>query len=117
MTNLGLTGGVTHDYGTAGIYQVAIYEDFPRIYFNNGGDKEKLVSVDQWGDVIWQSMSGAFYGCTYLSIPATDAPDLSSVTDMSYVFSYAINFNDDINHWDVSMVNNMSVLFAHASAF
>ena len=44
----GLTTGVTHDYGTAGTYTVRIRGDFPSIYFNNEGDKQKILSVSQW---------------------------------------------------------------------
>ncbi len=117
IDDFGLTGSTSHDYGTTGTYQIAIFGDFPRIYFNNSGDKEKILSIDQWGDIAWQSMERAFYGCTNLSIPAADAPDLSLVTDMSYMFSYASSFNNSINHWDVSNVSNMAVLFANAGAF
>src|SRR6056297_1848174 len=39
---LGVTGGITHDFGTAGNYTIAIRGDFPRIYFNGEGDNEKL---------------------------------------------------------------------------
>ena len=82
----GITGNVTHDYGTAGTYTVAIRGDFPRIYFNNTGDRQKILSVDQWGSVAWESMESAFFGCSNLSIWASDAPDLSMVSDMSNMF-------------------------------
>ena len=44
----GITGSVTHDFGTAGTYTIAIQGVFPRIYFANGGDKEKIISINQW---------------------------------------------------------------------
>ena len=49
----GITGDFTHDFGIAGTYQIAIYGDFPRIYFNNEGDAPKIISIDQWGDIEW----------------------------------------------------------------
>jgi surface protein len=115
--DLGVTGNITHDYGTAGTYQVAIRGDFPRIYFNNEGDKEKILSIDQWGDIAWTSMESAFWGCSNLAGQAVDVPDLSSVTDMSFMFSFASTFNQDIGGWDVSSVTNMSSMFRDASTF
>lgn len=45
----GITGSITHDFGTIGVYTIQIRGDFPRIYFNNSGDKSKILSIDQWG--------------------------------------------------------------------
>ena len=36
---------------------------------------------------------------------------------MSYLFSVATAFNQDIGGWDVSAVTNMGLMFAHANAF
>ncbi len=108
----GLTGNVTHDYGTAGIYQVAIQGNFPAIYFNNEGDKEKIISLDQWGDIQWKTMHRAFYGASNLGYTATDAPNLSFVTDLSFMFTYAVSFDGDLSNWNVSNVTNMEALFA-----
>ena len=111
------TGDATIDFPSAGSYQVSISGNFPRIYFNNGGDKDKILSVDQWGDQDWSSMERAFYGCSNLAIQAVDAPDLAAVTDMNHMFSYATSLNDDISWWDVSSVTNMSYMFTNASSF
>ncbi|MCB9033303.1 MAG: BspA family leucine-rich repeat surface protein [Chitinophagales bacterium] len=115
----GITGDVTHDFGVAGTYTIRIQGAFPRIYFNNSAssDKAKLLEVNQWGDVVWTSMNGAFAGCTNLRVFATDAPDLSSVTDMTSMFARCSYMNDNINHWDVSNVTNMTYLFLFASRF
>jgi uncharacterized protein (TIGR02145 family) len=43
--------------------------------------------------------------------------DVSSVTNMSYLFYYASSFNGDISSWDVSSVTNMSSMFRDASIF
>ena len=59
----GQTGNATHSYATAGEYDVSITGTFPRIYFNNTGDKTKILEVKQWGSQPWTSMASAFYGC------------------------------------------------------
>ena len=114
---LGITGDVTHDFGTAGTYTIRIRGQFPWIYFNNSGDKDKILSVDQWGNIQWTSMSHAFQGCTNLTVPATDTPDLSSVTSMISMLADASSFNQSIDNWDVSNVTNMGSMFLGASSF
>ncbi len=113
----GLTGDVTHDYGVTGTYTVRIRGDFPRFYLNFGADRFKIRSVDQWGDQVWTSMANAFAGAYYLDISATDSPDLSSVTDMSFMFLRADTMNSDISAWDVSNVTSTQGMFQTAFAF
>jgi surface protein len=116
--NFGITGTASHIYPIAGIHTIAIRGSFPRIYFLqlNGSDI-KIRSVEQWGNIAWSSMESAFYGCTNLKINATDAPDLSKVTDMSQMFYGASSFNQDISSWNVSNVTNMNRMFFGAIKF
>ena len=114
---IGVTGDITHDYGLMGTYTVAIRGSFPRIYFNNYNDRHKIISINQWGTNAWSSMSSAFYGCENLTSNATDAPNLSIVTDMSGMFEGASSFNQDIGNWNVSNVTDMSNMFSHAFVF
>ena len=78
---------------SAGTYTVRIKDNtgagtgFPRIYFNNGGDKEKILTIEQWGTGQWTSMESAFYGCSNLEGRRQMRLDLSNVTDMSHMFS------------------------------
>lgn len=104
------TGNATHTYPLAGIYTVTISGSFPRIYFAGDGTPEQLQikTIEQWGDIQWQSMEKAFEGCLYLSLNATDAPDLSQVTNISEMFAHCWNLNSPIDHWDVSTITNMS---------
>lgn len=110
-SDAGITGNITHTYAAPGIYTVTISGDFRQIFFNDEGDKEKILSVEQWGDIEWRAMNRTFHGCINLAINATDAPDLSGVTNMNLMFSDT-TFNDDIGHWDVSTITHMSTLFA-----
>ena len=112
-----VAGDRTHAYDAAGNHTVRISGDFERIYLNNHQDAPKLVSVDQWGGISWTSMEGAFAGATNVVGRAVDTPDLSGVTDMSYMFSEASSFNGNMSSWDVSQVTDMSHMFAHAGAF
>lgn len=117
---LGITGAVTHDYGTgnAGIKTIQIRGSFPRIYFNLGGDREKILSIDQWGDIAWTSMENAFYGCSNLNIDTgAGVPDLSGATNLSYMLHYATSFNSDVSGWDVSNITNMNGLFGRTYSF
>jgi len=116
-TSTNVTGDATHIYATPGTYTVKIDGLFPRIYFINAEDKDKIQTVEQWGTIEWSSMSVAFFGCSNLQITATDAPDLSSVISMFRMFSGATAFNSDIGHWDVSNVTDMSGMFWGADAF
>ena len=108
----GLSGDYTCNYSVAGTYSIAIYGTFPRIYFNNQGDKEKILSVDQWGTQQWSSMEKAFYGCSNLTINATDRPDLSNVTNARLMFFEATNLNSPIGDWNVSTVQIFSSMLA-----
>ena len=107
----------THTYVADGDYEVRIIGDFPRIYFNNTGDRNKLLTVQQWGTISWTSMASAFHGCSNLAIPADDVPDLTGVTDMSEMFTLAHSFNGDISSWNVSNVTDMSSMFSGATSF
>ena len=111
------TNAVTLTFPEPGMYRVEITGDFTRIRFNNGGDKDKILEVNQWGSIQWTSMAQAFFGASNLRLPATDAPDLSGVTSMWRMFRGATSFNDPINHWDVSNVANMNQTFVYASSF
>ena len=118
-TSTGVTGTTTHTFPSAGNYVVKISGAFPRIFFNNGGDKLKLLEVQNWGNIAWSSFNAAFRGCSNMDVTATDAPDLSSVTDMFRMFqnNSSLVGNSSFENWDVSNVTNMSSMFQSASLF
>ena len=112
-----VTGDASHAYANPGVHQVVISGDFTRIYLIGSPNAEKLQSIDQWGDIQWESMNSTFGGATNMVYRATDVPDLSGVTDMDWMFSGAASFNGDISEWDVSWVTDMSRVFANAASF
>src|SRR5690606_21363670 len=112
----GLTDNDTLDFPSPGVYRVEITGQFPKIFFNNEGDRSKILAVEQWGDIVWEDMRFAFRGCDEISIDAEDAPDLSQVTDMWGMF-WGSSINQNINHWNLSNVTNIGNLFRDAKLF
>ena len=125
-TNSDVTADINHTYKTAGTYTVKIHGNFPQLNFYKNSDNDdsttesdakKLLSVEQWGTNEWNSMWGAFYGCSNFVVNATDKPNLTKVTNMGRTFEKASKFNKDIGDWNVSNVTNMYSLFSEAKNF
>lgn len=126
-TDTGVTGNITHTFaGGAGTYTVKISGDFRGILFGNGGDKLKLLEVQNWGNIAWNvpvstlgAFASSFYGCSNLEITATDSPDLSAVTTITGAFRTCTSMvgNASMNNWDTSNVNIFSLSFLSATNF
>ena len=113
-----LTGPSSHTYTVAGTYTVKISGDFPLIIACSiVGNRQKLRTIEQWGSQAWRSMSGAFRNCNQVTLNATDAPNLSNVSDMSEMFYNAHAFNGNIGTWNVGAVTNMDAMFDGAKSF
>lgn len=78
---------LTHVYSVGGTYQIAITGSLPNIYFNNGGDKLKVISIDNWGVLPFIAFDRSFSGCSNLDILATDTPDFSVIGAMGGAFN------------------------------
>ncbi len=75
-----------------------------------------ILSVDDWGDIEWKSMSHFASRCVALNALPADPPNLSHVTDMSYMFQGS-RINVPLEKWDVSHVTDMSGLFKDNKSF
>lgn len=113
----GHTSNASHIYNSTAIQTIKISGVFPSFY-NNDVWNNSLKTIEQWGNIAWSSMKNAFYNCTGLTtINAIDTPNLSMVTDMSYMFGKTYTFNGNIGNWDVSSVTNMEGMFYEARVF
>lgn len=113
-------------------YRVKVSEgngDFVGIYFrdfnlfpnSNGivGDVTKIINIEQWGNNSWVSMHEAFGGCVNMNVSATDNPDFTNTTDLSFMFQGCSSFigNATINNWDVSNITNLIAIFSSCTLF
>ncbi len=117
VEEIGTSDRPSHVYASAGNHTVAILGQFPAIVMFESASSELLLSLDQWGSIQWESMNGAFGTCQNMTYKATDIPDLSQVTDMSYIFYNASSFNGNIGNWDTSNVTIMTGMFNGATLF
>ena len=102
----------THTYETAGDHDIVIKGTLEAWSFNNAGDKNKILSVESFGDLGYKNLSGAFQGCTNLT--AFEGGITSDVTDMSFMFASTNNATPDVSSWNVSSVTNMASMFSGA---
>jgi hypothetical protein len=109
--NVGVTGDITHTYAIAGTYQIRIYGQFPRIFFNNSGDRLKLLEIQQWGEIVWGSFGNAFWGCSNMDITATDVPILTNVNNYAS-FIRLSGVNQNLGSWLINP--NMTGSFNNA---
>ena len=78
-----------------------------------------LHKIQQWGDVKWQTMEGAFEGCkeVWYIDENLGKPDLSQVTSCARMFAGVEKLYMPLADWDVSTVTDMSQMFQGCSKF
>jgi surface protein len=110
-----LNGSVTHVVSAAGTRTIRIRGDYDSIRFANQTGSNEILSLDQWGTQVWTTMKRAIQGAFNMTVPATDIPDFSRVTDMSEMFEGATSANPDTSDWDTSSVTDMLGVFLNAT--
>ncbi len=113
----GVTGAGRHLYASADTYTVKVTGGLTGFSLLDSHDAGNLESVEQWGDIEWNTMNNMFRSAFNMDYNAKDVPDLSGVTDMSYAFFKATSFNGTISGWDTSSVTDMSYMFFGAASF
>lgn len=111
---------VTHTYSQGGTYSISIAwtgGTERRVWFDNQGDRNKLIDVVRWGKTVWTSMESAYRGCANMTGSFKDRPDLSLVTNLSQMFDGALSFNGDVGLWDISNVVDTSFMFQNCINF
>ena len=109
---------VTHVYTSGGVFDIKITGTFPRIFFNNTGDRFKLLDISNWGEIVWgTTIFRAFSGCTNLTGSFSDSPDLSGTAAIREMFRNCDLFNGKVELFDVSTITNMQQILEGASIF
>ncbi len=114
----GVAGNQSHTFATAGERTIR-FRNLNDININDQTDKEKYTSIEQWGTSVWNvAMDSAFRGAINLTMKSNaGTPDMSAVTNMSFMFEGAESFNDDISGWNTASVTDMYDMFSGATSF
>lgn len=110
----GVTGNHTITFPTgAGVHEITINGVFPRFYFNNSGDKDKVISIDSWGEIQYSTnQNGAFYGCSNLSSIANDIQWINQATICQSTFRNC-NLSNLPNEMTLSSLAISSSMFSN----
>ncbi len=111
-TATGVTGSHTITFPSgSGTHNVVITGTFPGAQFSNGGDKLKILTINNFGiyGVGSTSQRYAFWGCSNLVINATDTGDFSQVTNFQRAFYNMATTTFPLI--DFSSATNLSELF------
>jgi len=82
-----VTATITHNYPAAGIYKVAVVGVLPRVLYLNQGDRLKVKKILSFGDIVWGSFGGAFWGCGITDINNVIANG-QAVTSFNLTFNF-----------------------------
>ena len=100
-----------HTYDSAGEHQVVIYGMVEAWSFATlAASKDKIIAVDELGDVGWKNMQGAFAGCSNLGV--VNGGDTEQVTDMASMFEGVTSLRLNVASWSFKRVSNMQSMFS-----
>jgi hypothetical protein len=108
---------LTHVYSIGGTYQVQVEGTFPAIRFAYSGDRQKFMSIDQWGTVAWETFFLAFRGCSNMVANYSDTPNIQPGCSMSSGFRQCDSFNGTIEDWNWANVSTIAFGFSGNTSF
>jgi len=79
-----------HTYPTNSSYQLSVVGIMPQVHFINSTNIRR---IDSWGDIVWTSLSSAFFRNTNLNFIASGG-NFSQVLDCSRAFAYCHGLKD-----------------------
>jgi len=80
---------MTFDTG-AGVHEIVVTGTIEGWSLDNGNDSDKFLNVSQWG-VLDGNMYHGFYGCSNMTITATDIPKFASIGSSNTSFNDLFN--------------------------
>jgi len=110
-------GNHSHTYAAAGTYQIMIRGTMPQIYFISGGDEAKLIFIDNWGNIKWNSFLNAFYGCINMNGRWVDCPNLTGVTTLRSMFINCPIFNYSLYNFNTSSIKYFETMLRLCTSF
>lgn len=115
----------THTYATVGTYTVSITGMIQGFSFGmqprsaQYGDSAKFMRLRKWGILRLGNTGKCFQGCLNMSVEADDIPDLSGISNFSYMFTDCRSMTTipRVSKWDVSLVTDMRFMFLRCAKF
>ncbi len=103
---------VTHVYGYPRDYTIEIQGVCEAWSFNNSGDKDKIISVQQMGGLGWTTYDGMFYGCSNLESSTSDGCLSSLVTSAKNMYRECTSLvSADQTYLDAQSMTDISGMF------
>jgi surface protein len=108
----------SHTYANAGTYTVSIYGTLEGFTFDNGGDKTKLITVENYGPLAIASLGGTFHGCSNLiSVPLNGTAPRVLTNNISDIFSNCSSLDSiDLSGMNTSGATAMSGIFSNCTS-
>ena len=104
---------ISHVYSDPGDYIVTISGTLPEWPIESDYQREKLISVQDLGDVGWSDLKEAFERCNALISVA--GGNTSRLRNLNFLFHLSRSVLPEVSTWDVGNVRYMGSTFANAS--
>lgn len=115
-SSTGVTDNNTHIYAESGIYTVKIESRlFGGIYFNNLGDRLKIMKIISYGDGLIRLSDLVFFSCSNLTITGNISSAKILATSYTYMFGNCI-YITSAPFFNLSRATNVSQMFRNNTA-